>query len=64
MTFSLDYSTELEIFSIFMITETKGRFNTIFKVLPHTYTIIYTYAVICTETCVFLPCQCSKIQLL
>ena len=43
MNFALDYSTELEVFNIFMITETKGRNDAIFKVIQHTHTHTHTY---------------------
>lgn len=37
MIVSPDYSTELEVFSIFVITE-KGGYNAIFRVIRHTCT--------------------------
>lgn len=43
MNFALDYSTELEVFNIFMITETKGRNDAIFKVIQHTHTHTYMH---------------------
>ena len=47
MNFALDYSTELEVFNIFMITETKGRNDAVFKVIQHTDTLT------CTEHIMF-----------
>lgn len=53
MNFSLDYSTELEVLNIFIITETTGRYNAIFKVIQHTHppTIIHTYSYMHINLC-------------
>lgn len=43
MNFPLDNSTELEVFNIFLITETKGRYNAIFKAIQHTHSYSYMH---------------------